>query len=52
MHNLCVVYVERGDLLRAERCLEQTQQLDPKAQYIQDHLSIVRNKIIQVGISL
>ncbi|XP_059169827.1 protein O-mannosyl-transferase TMTC3-like isoform X2 [Physella acuta] len=48
MHNLCVVYVERGDLLRAEKCLIQTQELDPTAQYIQDHLKIVRNKIAEV----
>ncbi|CAL1546804.1 unnamed protein product [Lymnaea stagnalis] len=48
MHNLCVVYVERGDLLRAEKCLLHTQQLDPNAQYIQDHLKIVRNKIAEV----
>ncbi|BFZ09149.1 hypothetical protein BsWGS_12188 [Bradybaena similaris] len=50
MHNLCVVYVERGDLLRAEKCLIQTQQLDPNAQYIQNHLNIVRNKIVEVSI--
>lgn len=48
MHNLCVVYVEQGDLLRAEKCLLRTQQLDPHAQYIQDHLKIVRNKIAEV----
>ncbi|KAI8772944.1 transmembrane and TPR repeat-containing protein 3, partial [Biomphalaria glabrata] len=45
MHNLCVVYVERGDLLQAEKCLQQTQELDPTAEYIQNHLRIVRNKI-------
>uniref|UniRef100_A0A0B6ZUP8 dolichyl-phosphate-mannose--protein mannosyltransferase n=1 Tax=Arion vulgaris TaxID=1028688 RepID=A0A0B6ZUP8_9EUPU len=48
MHNLCVVYVERGDLLRAEKCLVQTQQLDPQAQYVQDHLNIVRKKILEI----
>ncbi|KAH9508650.1 Protein O-mannosyl-transferase tmtc3 [Bulinus truncatus] len=48
MHNLCVVYVERGDLLRAEKCLLNTQELDPNAKYIQDHLKIVRNKIAEV----
>ncbi|XP_055889730.1 protein O-mannosyl-transferase TMTC3-like isoform X3 [Biomphalaria glabrata] len=48
MHNLCVVYVERGDLLQAEKCLQQTQELDPTAEYIQNHLRIVRNKISEV----
>uniref|UniRef100_A0A2C9JN75 dolichyl-phosphate-mannose--protein mannosyltransferase n=1 Tax=Biomphalaria glabrata TaxID=6526 RepID=A0A2C9JN75_BIOGL len=48
MHNLCVVYVERGDLLQAEKCLQQTQVLDPTAEYIQNHLRIVRNKISEL----
>ena len=34
-HNLCVVYVERGDLLKAETCLVKASQMDPQAQYIQ-----------------
>lgn len=44
-HNLCVVYVERGDLHRAEKCLSETLQLAPQEDYIKQHLGIVRNKI-------
>lgn len=47
-HNLCVVYVERGDLLRAEKCLEQTLNLEPKADYVRNHLNIVRSRISQI----
>ncbi|PVD28691.1 hypothetical protein C0Q70_11285 [Pomacea canaliculata] len=47
-HNLCVVYVERGDLLRAERCLVDTLALEPSADYIRNHLNIVRSRIHQI----
>ncbi|XP_076445747.1 protein O-mannosyl-transferase TMTC3-like [Babylonia areolata] len=47
-HNLCVVYVERGDLLRAEKCLVHTLTLDPAADYVQNHLNIVRSRINQI----
>lgn len=45
MHNLCVVYVERGDLIRAEKCLSQVHSLAPDEQYIIKHLNIVRTKL-------
>ncbi|XP_063783731.1 protein O-mannosyl-transferase TMTC3 isoform X2 [Pseudophryne corroboree] len=45
-HNLCVVYFEERDLLKAERCLVETLALAPHEEYIQRHLSIVRSKII------
>lgn len=45
MHNLCVVYVERGDLLRAEKCLTEVHNLAPKEEYIIRHLNIVRTKL-------
>ncbi|XP_044136427.1 protein O-mannosyl-transferase TMTC3 isoform X1 [Bufo gargarizans] len=45
-HNLCVVYFEERDLLRAERCLVETLALAPHEEYIQRHLSIVRSKIM------
>ncbi|XP_012940074.1 protein O-mannosyl-transferase TMTC3 [Aplysia californica] len=48
LHNLCVVYVERGDLLRAEKCLVQAAQLAPKAEYIQNHLRIVKSRIAEI----
>jgi Flp pilus assembly protein TadD len=44
-HNLCVVYVERGDLLRAETCLADVLHLAPHEKYIEQHLAIVRNRI-------
>ena len=44
-HNLCVVYVERGDLYRAEKCLSETLKMAPAEDYIKQHLGIVRNKI-------
>ena len=47
-HNLCVVYVEKGDLLRAEKCLQHTLTLNPNADYVQNHLNIVRSRIQQI----
>lgn len=44
-HNLCVVYFEERDLLRAERCLEETLAMAPNEEYVRRHLSIVRGKI-------
>jgi len=43
-HNLCVVYVEQGDLVRAETCLVEVLQLAPHETYIQQHLNIVRRR--------
>ena len=45
IHNLCVVYVERGYLLEAEKCLAHVHTLAPKEEYIVNHLNIVRGKI-------
>ena len=42
LHNLCVVYVERGQLDRAEACLLRVSHLAPHEEYIQRHLKIVR----------
>ena len=47
-HNLCVVYVEKGDLLKAEKCLVDVIQLAPNEDYIKQHLNIVRSKIHQI----
>ncbi|XP_077502832.1 protein O-mannosyl-transferase Tmtc3-like [Amblyomma americanum] len=41
-HNLCVVYVERGELSRAERCFKHATTLDPNATYIREHLQVTR----------
>ncbi|KAM4677044.1 protein O-mannosyl-transferase TMTC3 isoform 2-T2 [Discoglossus pictus] len=48
-HNLCVVYFEERDLLRAEKCLVETLALAPHEEYIQRHLSIVRSKIMTLN---
>ena len=44
-HNLCVVYVEAGYLLEAEKCLAHVHSLAPEEEYILNHLNIVRAKI-------
>ncbi|XP_076324037.1 protein O-mannosyl-transferase Tmtc3-like isoform X3 [Tachypleus tridentatus] len=44
-HNLCVVYVERGQLTTGEHCLLQAASLAPKEEYIQRHLQIVRARL-------
>lgn len=49
-HNLCVVYVERGELLRAEQCLTDVLMLAPREEYIRNHLSIVGTKISEQNI--
>ncbi|XP_017169426.1 protein O-mannosyl-transferase TMTC3 isoform X2 [Mus musculus] len=49
-HNLCVVYFEEKELLKAERCLVETLALAPHEEYIQRHLSIVRDRISSSGI--
>ncbi|XP_030069609.1 protein O-mannosyl-transferase TMTC3 isoform X2 [Microcaecilia unicolor] len=50
-HNLCVVYFEEQDLLKAEKCLVETLALAPHEEYIQRHLSIVRSKIVTLNAS-
>ncbi|GAB6030155.1 hypothetical protein CHUAL_005833 [Chamberlinius hualienensis] len=47
LHNLCVVYVERGELTQAEQCFIKAVRLAPNVEYIQRHLRIVRNVIAQ-----
>lgn len=45
LHNLCVVYVERGKLLQAQACLKHAHQLAPGEDYVLRHLQIVTNRI-------
>lgn len=45
LHNLCVVYVERGNLLEAEKCLQRVHALAPDEDYIARHLQIVQTRI-------
>jgi len=49
-HNLCVVYVERGLLEKAEPCLQAVHKLAPNEDYIVRHLRIVQQRLaIQNG---
>ena len=45
MHNLCVVFVEKGYLLEAEKCLAHVHKVSPNEEYILNHLNLVRAKI-------
>lgn len=45
LHNLCVVYVERGKLAQAQDCLQHAHQLAPNEDYILRHLKIVQQRI-------
>ncbi|KAL1110182.1 hypothetical protein AAG570_008259 [Ranatra chinensis] len=45
VHNLCVVYVERGNLERAEACLKKAHKLAPNEDYVLRHLAIVQARI-------
>lgn len=47
-HNLCVVYVERGSLEKAEKCLVEVATLAPNEDYVQKHLQIVRKRLAKV----
>ncbi|XP_006818380.1 protein O-mannosyl-transferase TMTC3-like [Saccoglossus kowalevskii] len=46
-HNLCVVYVEEGNLAKAETCLVAVSDMAPNEEYIKKHLNIVRAKRYQ-----
>lgn len=48
-HNLCVVYVEKGDLEKAEECLAAVHREAPGENYIAKHLSIVRGRLASVA---
>lgn len=52
LHNLCVVYVERGKLLQAQTCLEQAHKLAPGEDYVLRHLQIVKNRIAKHKINV
>lgn len=45
LHNLCVVYVERKQLLKAKACLQHAHHLAPSEAYIVQHLKIVETRI-------
>lgn len=45
LHNLCVVYVERGKLTQALDCLQHAHKLAPHEDYILKHLKIVQQRL-------
>lgn len=45
LHNLCVVYVERGLLAKAHACLNEAHKLAPTEDYIIKHLQIVETRL-------
>lgn len=45
LHNLCVVYVERGKLTQALDCLQRAHKLAPQEDYILKHLKIVQQRL-------
>lgn len=49
LHNLCVVYVERGKLKQALECLQRAHNLAPEESYILKHLNIVRQRIVDLS---
>lgn len=51
LHNLCVVFVERGKLLEAQTCLEHAHTLAPEEDYVLRHLQIVKNRIAKLKIN-
>lgn len=48
LHNLCVVYVERGKLAKAQECMQHVRQLAPTEDYILRHLQIVQTRIAKL----
>ncbi|XP_018332006.1 transmembrane and TPR repeat-containing protein CG4050 [Agrilus planipennis] len=51
LHNLCVVYVERGKLMEAQTCLENAHELAPEEDYIVRHLQIVKNRVSKLNLN-
>ncbi len=48
LHNLCVVYVERGRLAKAHACLMHAHQLAPHEDYIVKHIQIVQTRLTKL----
>ena len=48
LHNLCVVYVERKHLARAQLCLRYAYYLAPNEEYILPHLKIVEQRLQKI----
>ncbi|KAL7043207.1 hypothetical protein ACKWTF_001427 [Chironomus riparius] len=48
LHNLCVVYVERGLLAKAYACLNEAHKLAPNEDYIIKHIQIVETRLAKL----
>jgi protein O-mannosyl-transferase len=48
LHNLCVVYVERGFLSKAYACLHEAHALAPQEDYIIKHLQIIETRMTKI----
>lgn len=48
LHNLCVVYVERGLLMKAHACLQEAHALAPSEDYIIKHLQIIESRLARL----
>jgi protein O-mannosyl-transferase len=48
LHNLCVVYVERGLLMKAHACLQEAHALAPNEDYIIKHLQIIESRLTRL----
>ncbi|XP_022244376.1 transmembrane and TPR repeat-containing protein CG4050-like [Limulus polyphemus] len=49
LHNLCVVYYRRQQLVEAEACFQQAHVQSPNTEYIRQHLEITRRQLQQVA---
>lgn len=48
LHNLCVVYVERGLLAKAYACLHEAHKLAPNEDYIMKHIQIIETRLAKL----
>lgn len=48
LHNLCVVFVERGYLSKAYACLHEAHKLAPHEDYIVKHLQIIETRLAKL----
>lgn len=48
LHNLCVVFVERGFLSKAHACLHEAHKLAPTEDYIMKHLQIIETRLAKL----
>ncbi|XP_076310967.1 protein O-mannosyl-transferase Tmtc3-like [Tachypleus tridentatus] len=49
LHNLCVVYYQRQQLVEAEACFQKALAQSPNTDYIRQHLEVTRRQLQQVA---